>query len=244
MTERKDGPGEQPPPAEQGPVQRYRFRVRTADGRELVSHIATVKLPPPPAQPPLMEAAPIGMVVAPLLQVQPVTPAAAAKNYVFTRMLVNVEGGKQGKFHADSAAKSLESHQFAAVQLDFAIRASIDAASGQRSGKHAHEPVVLTKELGPSTPQFRNALVNNESLTSVVFDFYGTEGHGGGKEELGFTIKLTNASVASAELQKLNVKHPDLMKIPDFERIAFTYAKIEWSWKDGASASEQWSAPS
>src|SRR5437879_1866804 len=82
-----------------------------------------------------------------------------------------------------------------------------------RSGKHAHEPGVLTKELGPSTPQFRNALVNNESLTSVVFDFYGTEAHGGGgKEELGFTIKLTNASVASAELQKLNVKHPDLMK--------------------------------
>jgi type VI secretion system secreted protein Hcp len=242
MTERKDGPGEQPPPAEQGPVQRYRFRVRTADGRELVSHIATVKLPPPPAQPRLMEATPIAMVVAPLLQVQPVT---AAKNYVFTRMLVNVEGGKQGKFHADSAAKSLESHQFAAVQLDFAIPASIDAASGQRSGKLAHEPVVLTKELGPSTPQFRNALVNNESLTSVVFDFYGTQAHGGGgKEELGFTIKLTNANVASAELQKLNVKHPDLMKIPDCERIAFTYEKIEWSWKDGASASEQWSAPS
>jgi len=242
MTERKDGPGEQPPPAEQGPVQRYRFRVRTDDGRELVSPIATVKLPPP--QPPLMEAAPIGMVIAPLLQVQPVTPAAAAKNYVFTRMLVNVEGGKQGKFHADSAAKSLESHQFAAVQLDFAIRASIDAASGQRSGKHAHEPVVLTKELGPSTPQFRNALVNNESLTSVVFDFYGTEGHGGGKEELGFTIKLTNASVASAELQKLNNKHADLMKIPDCERIAFTFEKIEWSWKNGASASDDWQEPS
>ena len=40
MTEKKDQPAAQPPPAEQpGPVQRYRFRVRTADGRELISHI-------------------------------------------------------------------------------------------------------------------------------------------------------------------------------------------------------------
>ena len=52
---------------------------------------------------------------------------------------------------------------------------------------------------------------------------------------------LTPVGLRTKEyLQKLNIKHPDLMKIPDCERIAFTYEKIEWSWKNGASASEQW----
>jgi type VI secretion system secreted protein Hcp len=180
----------------------------------------------------------VGMVATPLPQMQPVAPAAAPKNYTFARMLVSVAGSKQ-KFHADSEAKNLDSHQFAAVELDFGLRTPIDAASGQRSGKHQHDPVVLIKELGPSTPQFFAALVDNETLTSVVCDCYGVE-KAGGKEELYFTIKLSNASVASTQVQKPNNKYPDLMKVPDLQRISFTYEKIEWAWKNGASASDDW----
>src|SRR5690348_3182337 len=117
MTQKTDEASSQAPAEQQGPVQRYRFRVRTADGRELVSDVVTVKLPPPPAPAPLaagssatapLVAEPVGMVATPLLQMQPAAPAPAPKNYTFARMLVTVTGSNQ-KFHADSAAKNLDS---------------------------------------------------------------------------------------------------------------------------------------
>jgi type VI secretion system secreted protein Hcp len=59
-----------------------------------------------------------------------------------------------------------------------------------------------------------------------------------------FTIRLTNASIASINTQMPNNKHPDLARFETFEDVAFTYQSIEWTWTDGGlTASDDWEAP-
>ena len=41
-----------------------------------------------------------------------------------------------------------------------------------------------------------------------------------------------------------NNKHPDLMKFAEYEEVAFTYEKIEWTWTDGGiMAADSWIDP-
>ena len=165
MSPNKDGPEE-----ETGPVQRYRFRVRTASGQELVSHIASVRLPPPPAKQP-------------------------TKSYIVSAIFVVIEGTKQGKFKGE--AREPHAHQLAALEFEYEVKSPRDIASGQASGKRQHRPIVITKEWGPATPQLFQACVTNEVLKSVVLDCYGSSEEQ--TDELVHTVKLTNATVSRVD---------------------------------------------
>ena len=65
-----------------------------------------------------------------------------------------------------------------------------------------------------------------------------------GKETQFYTIKLTNAQVAGIRFEMMNNKYPENMKHPEYERIEFTYQKIEWTWEDGGiQAEDDWETP-
>ena len=99
-----------------------------------------------------------------------------------------------------------------------------------------------------------NALVNNESLPTAEFKFWRPvlAGPTGGSEQQYFTIKLTNASIASS-----NLYHPDSYDgtAPaisngssgggqELEEYSLTYQKIQWTWVDGGiTAEDDWEAP-
>ena len=117
-----------------------------------------------------------------------------------------------------------------------------DAASGRATGKRTHGRLVITKELDQSTPLLYNALVNNETLTEWELQFW--RGTAVGAEEHYYTIKLTDASVASIEFVQPNARDPELAKTPEYETVAFIYQKIEWTWvKGGITAVDDWHAP-
>lgn len=104
-----------------------------------------------------------------------------------------------------------------------------DAASGQATGKRQHKPMTITKELDKSTPLLLNALVTNETLTTVTFHFT-QGGNNVGSDYM--TVKLTNAQVASR------------IQIGGTEEISFTYQKITWTWVDGGiTAQDDWQTP-
>ena len=88
------------------------------------------------------------------------------------------------------------------------------------------------------------AQASNESFKRWELDLYTSQlpvGAGSGAEVLYFTIKLTNASIASFRTEMPNNKHADLAKLNTFEEIAFTYQKIEWTWTDGGlSTQDDW----
>jgi type VI secretion system secreted protein Hcp len=119
-----------------------------------------------------------------------------------------------------------------------------DAQSGLATGKRMHKPWVLTKELDKSTPVLYNMLCTNENITTATFRFWTPQlkaASGTGSEVQHFTVKLTNAAIASYDFHQLNIRHPDLMKFAEYEEIALTYQGIEWTWTDGQiDASDQW----
>ena len=115
-----------------------------------------------------------------------------------------------------------------------------DSASGQPSGKRQHKPLIITKEVDKATPALHTAASSNENLTSFTLQFWEPQTRGG-TEVQSFTIKLTNARIASVKSAMLDNLDPLLTKSPLTEEWSFTYQKIEWTWNDGGLTSvDEW----
>jgi type VI secretion system secreted protein Hcp len=129
---------------------------------------------------------------------------------------VMITGAKQGPFSTTPIDLTGLSHEIISPR---------DPASGLPTGKRMHKPIVFTKQLDKTSPLLLNALVTNETLTSVLIGLLRN-----GQQVA--TIKLTNASVA------------DYTDHGDTEHWSLTYQKIEWTWVDGGiTASDDWEAP-
>jgi type VI secretion system secreted protein Hcp len=128
------------------------------------------------------------------------------------------------------------------IAVNHEIISPRDPASGLPTGKRMHKPLVITKELDKSSPLLYNALVNNENLTEWQLQFYAPSPTGA--ENQNYTIKLTNANIASIHFVMPNNKVPELSRFAEYEEVAFTYQKIEWTWTDGGiTASDDWESP-
>jgi type VI secretion system secreted protein Hcp len=85
-------------------------------------------------------------------------------------------------------------------------------------------------------------LVNNENVTEWELQFW--QPSPSGAEVQHYTVKLTNANIASIHFRMLNNKNPELMKYAEYEEIAFTYQKIIWTWTQGGiTAEDDWESP-
>jgi type VI secretion system secreted protein Hcp len=137
---------------------------------------------------------------------------------------VTIEGRAQGKFLGESTRYP---NKIAGLALKYEVTSPHDPRTGLPTGRTQHEPVTLVKEWGAASPQLYNATVNNEDLTSVVFEFVKTTPDG--VEAVYHTIKLTNASVASISL---NVDAPTPGAPGDtheLEEVTFYFQQIELS---------------
>ncbi len=159
---------------------------------------------------------------------------------------LNLKGQKQGDMKGSVTQKGREG-KIAIIAVSHEIISPRDPASGLPTGKRMHKPFVITKELDKSSPLLYNALVNNENIPDWQLQFWTPQikaTTGTGSEVQHYTVKLTNANVASIAFRMANNKHPDLMKFAEYEEIAFTYQKIEWTWNDGGIMSaDDWESP-
>jgi type VI secretion system secreted protein Hcp len=150
---------------------------------------------------------------------------------------VTVKGAKAGDFKGESPRKGQEK-KMPAFAFEAGILSPRDAASGHATGKRQHKPLVFMKRVGASTPQWVQAVCTNEQLTSVFFEFYESD-QKSAAEHIFFTIKLTNASVASHRIIQ-SISEPGSTK-PDavlHEEISLTFEKIEWEHKIAKSMAE------
>lgn len=161
---------------------------------------------------------------------------------------LTLKGVTQGPIDGSVTQKGREK-SIAIIAVQHQIVSPRDPATGMPSGKRQHKPFVITKELDKATPLLYNALVNNESISEWSLKFY-TPGTAAaknvGKEQNHYTVKLTNATVASIDFHMENTRRPDQRDIPEYEKVAFTYQKIEWSYDDGdgaRQADDDWEAP-
>ena len=160
-----------------------------------------------------------------LLTLTPVAGWAQTFDYY-----VLIEGTKQGMF-ANESARSNHSPRLVGVSFDYVVTTPRDAATGMSRGRRQHGPVVMTKEWGAASPQLFQALVSNEILKSVVFEFYQTNSQGA--EELATTVKLTNATVTDIHQYSPSAsngaggKHVSAQDRRQLEDISFTFGTIE-----------------
>ena len=114
--------------------------------------------------------------------------------------------------------------------------------SGLPSGKRMHKPLLLLKELDRSSPLLYAILCTNENIPEARLDFWTATATG--QEKQHFTIRLTNANISSIALKMANIRNPKLVRLCEYEELAFTYEKIEWTWNEGGiTAIDDWEAP-
>ncbi|HLP40827.1 MAG TPA: type VI secretion system tube protein TssD [Fibrobacteria bacterium] len=160
---------------------------------------------------------------------------------------LSLKGQKQGDIKGSVTQKGREG-KIMVIAVSHEVISPRDPASGLPTGKRQHKPFVITKELDKSTPLLMNALVNNENIPTWELQFWtpqvGGAAGGAGTEKQHYTVKLTNANIASINFRSLNNKNPELTRYAEYEEVAFTYQKIEWTWNDGGiTAMDDWESP-
>ena len=152
---------------------------------------------------------------------------------------VTVESKRGGKFREEpTGVKGKATGKITGLAFDYSVDSPRDAATGMASGKRVHHPISFVKQWGASSPQFFSALVNNDVLTSVLFEFVSTTDLG--KPQVVHTIKLTDAGLASIE-QFVAHDDQDVHDARPLERISMTFRKIEITNLDGnTTAVDDW----
>jgi type VI secretion system secreted protein Hcp len=155
------------------------------------------------------------------------------------QLYVSIEATRQGRLKGESQSRG-EKGRIAGVRFTMETVSPRDVATGQASGKRQHKPILLTKEWGAASPQLYAALVANEVLKSVVFEFVKTDARG--QETVFHRITLTNAAVSGV---KSYLDLTDTSGGPfdgrTLEDVSFVYQKVAIENLEGkTSAVDDW----
>ena len=154
---------------------------------------------------------------------------------------LKLKGQKQGEIKGSVTQKGRE-NKIMVIAVEHGVESPRDRASGMPTGKRMHKPIVIVKEVDKSSPLLYNALVTSENIQEWELQFF--RPNPTGVEQQFYTIKLTNANIASINFHMLNNKNPELMKYAEYEEVAFTYQRIEWTFVEGGiTTQDDWSAP-
>lgn len=133
---------------------------------------------------------------------------------------VTIKGSKTAfKGEVTKGGEGLEGLAF-----QYGISVPYDPATGMATGKHEHGTVSMTKAWGAASPQLVQALVNNETLTSVRFEFYRRDPTG--VESVFHRITLESALVVGINQHIEPTYVPATANYSELEEITFAYGKI------------------
>jgi type VI secretion system secreted protein Hcp len=138
---------------------------------------------------------------------------------------VSIKGETQGKFKGESSFSKLASDKITVIRFASGVISPRDSASGLPTGKRRHQPIKFTKENGAATPQIFHALVTNETLTTVTFEF-SRSSPSSGKEEIHYVVTLKNASVASVVTNFDQTSRGDPFDGHELVDVELTYESI------------------
>jgi type VI secretion system secreted protein Hcp len=157
---------------------------------------------------------------------------------------ITIEGTKQGKFKTPpgggASADGLRGGKIPGIRFFAETTSPRDVGTGQASGKRQHKPITITKQWDASSPQLFQALVTNEVLKSVLFEFVKTNLQG--EEFVYHTIKLTNGTVSNIKSYlDLTDASGDPYDAHELEDVSLTFQKIEIENREGkTTAVDDW----
>jgi type VI secretion system secreted protein Hcp len=141
---------------------------------------------------------------------------------------VTIQGTKTGQFRGNSISEGNEG-KIECIGFRYSVSVPHDTESGKSNGKRQHSPLVIIKNIDYSTPQLLQAAYNNETLKTVVIEFY-KKSSNGQSTTLSHKITLTNASIslisqyggtATPDNNSNQVNNGNLV-----EEISFTFQNI------------------
>lgn len=163
---------------------------------------------------------------------------------------LTIKGNKQG---------SLKGQKIQLINFSMGIQSPRDAATGQASGKRQHKPVEVVVPWTNNSSQLYAAMLGDETLDLVTFQWGYTKGGGTGKESTTETIELTNATIVNIVTHsggtggytgpaltltfQYDEVHVNQAAADDWEltRYSFTYQKISaGSLGKSTTASDDW----
>jgi len=154
---------------------------------------------------------------------------------------LSIVAQKQGPIRGSVTQKGREG-KILVIGVMHEIVCPRDPASGLPTGKRIHKPFTLLKELDRATPQLFSVLCHNENLPSFELQFW--QPSPTGVERQHYTVRLTNANITSIHFKMPNNRNQRLMRFTEYEEVAFTYQRIEWTWNDGnLTADDDWDTP-
>jgi type VI secretion system secreted protein Hcp len=156
---------------------------------------------------------------------------------------LTLKGEKQGDIKGSVTQKGREG-KIMVIAVEHEIISPRDPASGLPTGKRMHKPFVITKELDKSSPLLYRALCTNERISGFELQFWAPAQNPSASNEVQrYTVKLSDASIGDIRFHMPNNKHLELVRLSEYEEVAFTYKEIEWIWTDGnIAASDSWVA--
>lgn len=152
-------------------------------------------------------------------------PAAAQGRAAPARIFVTIEGQAQGKFKAEGGPQFHD--RIPVLRFSYEVVSPRDAASGLLTGRRQHKPVTIVKEWSAASTQIFQAVVNNETLKSVLIEFY--RPNQSGQEEVVATVRLTDAAIARFTSLVSDPALGDAAAGRLVEHVEFTFKKIEIS---------------
>jgi type VI secretion system secreted protein Hcp len=156
---------------------------------------------------------------------------------------LRLKGQRSGEIKGSATQKG-QKGRIGVIAASHGIVSPRDLASGLPTGRRMHKPFVITKELDASSPLLYTVLATNENITEFELQFWAPTlqpAPGAASAVQIYTVKLVNANIASIDFHMPNIRHPDLKDLAEYEEIAFTYQRIEWTWtKGGVTAMDDW----
>ena len=144
----------------------------------------------------------------------PAAGAAGPANAYGTPASLTCTAAKQGKLAGDQPDGTS-----AITQVTFDAQSPHDAATGLPTGKRVYKPLVVTKPVDAASPQYLQAMINNEDLTTCVVLFSrGATGI--------YRITLGHAGLAEDTLQKGDTRLASQGPFNEYEQLSFVFRTI------------------
>lgn len=157
--------------------------------------------------------------------------------------LTTVKGSKQGDFKKEGVVKGQESW-IPIYSVAYEVMSPHDVATGQPSGKRQHQPFTICKTPGASSPQWWQALVSNETISTVQVDRYEMRN---ATQIKTLSFQLTNATVLDWSIETLEEAAAGEARPSEYllEEIKLAFQKIVIEYAPAkTTAQDDWYATS
>jgi len=139
------------------------------------------------------------------------------------QVYITVTGSKQGAFKGGSTQKGREGKIHAAA-VNYGVTIPRDNNSGLATGKRIQKPVAFSIEWDSCSPLFFSAAYANETLTSVLIEYFAAGKDG--LEKLDHTVKLKNASISDIT-ESYATAINGIADGRDLQTVSMTFQSIE-----------------